>query len=73
MFTKKLLPAMLISLVALAGCRSDDPKPTSAQDFECICGTPEGAVNSCLHRDCVSGEGNDDNPDCACGNLSIDK
>ena len=73
MFMKKLLPAMLISLVALAGCRSDDSSQMSADDFECICGTPENAINSCLHPDCVSGQGNDKNPDCHCGTLSIDE
>jgi hypothetical protein len=74
MLTNKILPALLFSLVALTGCKSDSADQSSDNhDFPCICGTADAALNSCLHSTCVSGEGNDENPDCACGTLSINQ
>ncbi|MFT7484830.1 MAG: hypothetical protein ACI9F9_000674 [Candidatus Paceibacteria bacterium] len=61
--------AFLLALPVLAGCRSQE---SDAHQFPCICGSPEAAINACLHLDCASGEGNDENPDCACGTLSIE-
>ena len=71
MATARLLTALLLSVAALTGCRSGDSATTSADDFRCICGTPDGAIHSCLHPLCKSGESNDENPDCACGTLSF--
>lgn len=73
MSTMKILPALLISLLALAGCRSDDSSQAPEGDFPCICGTPDAAIKQCLHPLCLSGEGNPENPECACGTLSIDE
>lgn len=67
----KILFALLLSLVALAGCQSEDSDKETAGDFPCICGTPEAAMMECLHPLCQSGEGNSENPDCVCGTLSI--
>ena len=66
---KPLLCALLAS-VAFAGCRSTD---TVEIEHACICGTPEGAIEQCLHADCVAGKDNPENPSCACGTLSIEE
>lgn len=60
--------------LALAGCRSGkgNSAPVDAP-FPCTCGTPEAAVESCLHPLCVAGETNPDNPECACGTLTFGK
>ncbi len=61
--------ALILALAALVGCReldSDEP------EFDCICGTPEGAIELCLHPACVAGETNPDNHECACGAMSLD-
>ena len=73
MFTMKIFPVLLLSLVALVGCRSDDSDKAPDTNYPCICGTPEASVKQCLHPLCLNGEGNPDNPDCVCGTLSIDE
>ena len=66
------IPTILavLATLALTGCRSDK---TSSVEFPCNCGTPEAAIEGCLHPVCVEGETNPDNPDCACGTLSFGK
>jgi hypothetical protein len=57
----------LALLLLPLGCRST----STDSDIPCNCGTPEAAMQGCLHPKCVSGEGNPDNPECVCGTLSI--
>jgi hypothetical protein len=68
-----LAPLVLLAALATAGCRSDETSRADRPDFPCTCGTPEAAVESCLHRLCAAGETNPDNPDCVCGTLSFAK
>lgn len=65
------LRLVLAALVALAAssCISNG----TADDFPCICGTPEAAIDACLHPLCADNETNPDNPDCACGTLSFEE
>jgi hypothetical protein len=69
--------ATLAFLSILGGCRSSDEDGAPGENagtvsFPCTCGTPEAALEGCLHAACVSGEGNPDNPDCVCGPLSFE-
>lgn len=60
--------ALAFSLAGLLACRSSEPAPV---DFACTCGTPEAALEPCLHAACAEGHQNVDNPECACGTLSF--
>lgn len=64
---KARLVALSVCLAALAACRSNQANT----DFACTCGTPEAAFEACLHPACADGKHNPDNPDCACGTLSL--
>jgi hypothetical protein len=63
----------LLSLIActfLIGCRA--PQAESSYEFDCICGTPEAALEPCLNPLCAAGKNNPENPDCACGTLNLE-
>lgn len=53
----------------VVGCRSQDHRQEI--DFPCTCGTPEAALEACLHPLCINDEFNPDNPDCNCGELNL--
>ncbi len=65
-FTSFLL---LTAALLATGCRSKDHRQEI--DFPCTCGTPEAAMESCLHPLCVDEQNNPDNPDCSCGALHV--
>ena len=67
---KHIVSSLLLTAALLAtGCRSKDHRPEV--DCPCICGSPEAALESCLHPLCANDENNPDNPDCNCGDLNI--
>jgi len=70
MKTIQTLPAVLLTLAALAGCRSNKP---AEPEFECTCGDAETAFHGCLHPLCADGKTNPDNPKCVCGPLEIEE
>jgi hypothetical protein len=69
----QILAATLLSLAAIAGCRSNDDENTKdtkdTQEFACTCGEPDADFFGCLHPLCADGKTNPDNPECACGPL----
>ena len=67
---KPQLLALMVGIAALAGCRSS---AADTAEFDCSCGTPEAAIEGCLHKSCTMGETNADNPECACGTLTFGK
>jgi len=60
---------LLTAALLATGCRSQDH--SQEIDFPCTCGTPEAALESCLHPLCANDENNPDNPDCNCGDLNL--
>ena len=66
----QILCATLLSVAALASCRSNDTKDTKdTHEFACTCGEPDVDFFGCLHPICADGKTNHDNPECACGPL----
>lgn len=62
--------SLLLTLAFFAtGCHTEDQRREI--DFPCTCGTPEAALEACLHPLCVNDEVNPDNPDCVCGALDL--
>ena len=62
--------SLLLTLALFAtGCRTNDHRQEI--DFPCTCGTPEAALEACLHPLCAIDKANPDNPDCNCGALNI--
>ena len=71
MKTPSTLP--LLAALALGACGSSEPVSDDVDipTADCICGTPEAAIQGCPHALCVSGEGNPENPECVCAPLEI--
>jgi hypothetical protein len=63
--------SLLFLLAAVVGCKSSGASSSSAADFPCTCGKPEAAFEACVHPACAKGQSNPDNPDCACGKMTI--
>lgn len=63
----------LICLSLMTGLLSCHSGGEAEVPFPCICGTPEAAMESCLHGPCADGKNNVENPDCVCGTLSFGK
>lgn len=66
---RTLLPLAACAL-ALAACRSPRGRDAMA-DVPCICGSFEAALEGCGCALCASGEGNPENPDCACAGIEF--
>lgn len=67
--TTTLILALLVGVSA--ACRSPKQTAPASPAPECVCGTPDAALEGCPHPLCAAGEGNPDNPDCVCGPLSF--
>ena len=62
--------SLLLTVALLAtGCRTNENR--QEVEFPCTCGTPEAAIEQCLHPLCANEENNPDNPDCSCGTLNL--
>ena len=65
------LLACLLGLVLTVGCRSTEDPTEPVDAVACVCGTPEADFSGCYCDDCLSGEGNPENPLCTCRPLRI--
>lgn len=63
----------LACVLLMWGCRSTSELETEETTVACICGTPEADFTGCYCEDCVSGDGNPENPLCTCHPLFVEE